>query len=79
VELAGKPTAQDLADDSIAYLDTARLSLSTSYLAAVGRHFGRDTVSGWVMSRGGLLPEEVVISDSEVQATGGADGRAGGI
>ena len=43
------------------HLDKARLSLPKSYLAAVGRHFGRDTVSGWVMSHGGLLPEEVVI------------------
>jgi hypothetical protein len=61
VELAGKPTAGDLEDDSIAYLDKGRLSLPVSYLAAVGRHFGRDTVSGWVMSHGGLLPEEVII------------------
>ena len=61
VELAGKPAAQDLADESIVYLDKARLSLPKSYLAAVGRHFGRDTVSGWVMSHGGLLPEEVII------------------
>jgi hypothetical protein len=45
----------------LAYLDKERLSLSKSYLAAVGRHFGRDTVSGWVMSHGGLLPEEVII------------------
>jgi hypothetical protein len=61
VELAGKPAAADLEGDSIVYLDKARLSLSKSYLAAVGRHFGRDTVSGWVMSHGGLLPEEVII------------------
>ncbi len=61
VELAGKPAAADLEDDSIVYLDKARLSLSKSYLAAVGRHFGCDTVSGWVMSHGGLLPEEVII------------------
>jgi hypothetical protein len=47
-----------LAKDST---DKARLSLPKSYLAAVVRHFGRDTVSGWVMSHGGLLPEEVII------------------
>jgi hypothetical protein len=61
VEVAGRPAAQDLADESIAYLDCARLSLPKSYLAAVGRRFGRDTVSGWCMSHGGLLPEEVII------------------
>ena len=61
VELTGKPAAQDMEDDSIAYLDKTRLSLSKSYLAAVGRYFGRDTVSGWAMSHGGLLPEEVII------------------
>ncbi len=61
VELTGKPAAQDLEDDSLVHLDKARLSLPKSYLAAVGRHFGRDTVSGWVMSHGGLLPEEVII------------------
>ena len=48
-------------DESLVHLDKARLSLPKSYLAAVGRHFGRDTVSGWVMSHGGLLPEEVII------------------
>ena len=31
--------------DAIACLDKARHSLPASYLAAVGRHFGRDTVS----------------------------------
>lgn len=61
VELTGKPAAQDLEDESLVHLDKARLSLPKSYLAAVGRHFGRDTVSGWVMSHGGLLPEEVII------------------
>lgn len=61
VELTRKPAAQDLEDESLVHLDKARHSLSKSYLAAVGRHFGRDTVSGWVMSHGGLLPEEVII------------------
>ena len=61
MELAGKPAAGDLEDESLVHLDKSRQSLAKSYLAAVGRHFGRDTVSGWVMSHGGLLPEEVVI------------------
>lgn len=59
-EVTGKPAAQDLEDESLVYLDKARLSLPKSYLTAVGRHFGRDTVSGGVMSHGGLLPEEVI-------------------
>lgn len=61
VALPGKPAAQDLTDESLVYLDKDRLSLAKSYLAAIGRHFGRDTVSGWAMSHGGLLPEEVII------------------
>ena len=61
VEIAGKPATEDIEDNSIVFLEKARLSLSKSYLAAVRRHFGRDTVSGWVMSHGGLLLQEVII------------------
>ena len=32
-----------------------------SYQAARGRYFGTGTTSGWVLSHGGLLPEEVII------------------
>jgi hypothetical protein len=45
------------------YVDKDIFRLRKSYLIAKGRHFGirTDTLSGWTMSHGGLLPEEVII------------------
>lgn len=44
-------------------IDKELFKLKNSYLAARGRHFGvqLDTLSGWSMSHGGLLPEEVIV------------------
>lgn len=51
----------DLNDDSITVIDKDQFHLSRNYLAARGRNFGQGTMSGWSLSHGGLLPEEVII------------------
>ena len=51
----------DLRDESITVVDPDRFHVKQSYLAARGRYFGSNTVSGWKMTHGGLLPEEVII------------------
>ena len=55
------PANHELFDGSLTVIDKDRFHLPRSYLAARGRYVGTGTVSGWVMSHGGLLPEEVVI------------------
>lgn len=61
IEIEGVPSAGELADSSLTFLDMDRFHLSHSYLAARGRYFGTGTASGWALSHGGLLPEEVII------------------
>ena len=61
IEIEGTPSAGELSDGSLTFLDQARFHLSRSYLAARGRYFGTGTASGWALSHGGLLPEEVII------------------
>jgi len=61
VEIEGAPSAGELSDRSLTFLDKDRFHLSGSYLAARGRYFGTGTASGWALSHGGLLPEEVII------------------
>src|SRR5204863_1579520 len=39
--------------------------LRSSYVVARGRSDGRGTMSGWVLSHGGLLPEEVIVPVAE--------------
>ncbi|HBJ34341.1 MAG TPA: hypothetical protein DDZ51_06175 [Planctomycetaceae bacterium] len=51
----------DAADESITVIDKETFRLKDSYIAASGRFFGRGTMSGWAMSHGGLLPEEVIV------------------
>ena len=51
----------DRLDESITVIDKDECHLARHYLAARGRHFGQGTMSGWALSHGGLLPEEVVI------------------
>jgi len=49
------------APDHLARLDKDAYHLPVSYLAATKRGRSKDTISGWVMQHGGLLPEEVII------------------
>lgn len=51
----------DQHDDSVTFIDKEKFHLQNSYVAARGRYFGEDTMSGWALSHGGLLPEEVII------------------
>lgn len=48
-------------DKSLTVIDKDTFRLKQTYLAACGRYFGRGTMSGWAMSHGGLLPEEVIV------------------
>ncbi len=43
------------------YLHDKDYFLPKPYLAVTSRTFGHDTISGWVMQHGGLLPEEVLV------------------
>jgi hypothetical protein len=61
IEIEGVPNAEELADGSLTWIDKDRFHLPRSYLAARGRYFGSGTASGWALSHGGLLPEEVII------------------
>ena len=61
VKLDGDADPADLEDDSITVIMKEIFHLRSSYLAARGRYFGTGTMSGWSMSHGGLLPEEVVV------------------
>jgi hypothetical protein len=61
IALTENPTDNELASGSLTFLDKEAFHLRTSYLAARGRSFGHGTVSGWVLSHGGLLPEEVIV------------------
>lgn len=61
VAVDGPISASDATDESITVIDRDTYRLNESYLAARGRYFGRGTMSGWTMSHGGLLPEEVIV------------------
>jgi len=61
VAVDGEIRDVDRLDESITVIDRDECHLARHYLAARGRHFGKDTMSGWALSHGGLLPEEVVI------------------
>ena len=61
IEVAGLVDDADAHDESITVIDKDVFRLRATYLAASGRHFGKDTMSGWSMSHGGLLPEEVIV------------------
>lgn len=61
VVLDGPISDADAKDESITLIDKDVFRLKSSYLAAKGRYFGRGTMSGWSMSHGGLLPEEVIV------------------
>jgi PglZ domain len=61
IEIEGSPQADELSDSSLTLIDKDRFHLPRSYLAARGRYFGSGTASGWALSHGGLLPEEVII------------------
>ena len=57
----GTPNEMDLRDESLTFLDRQTFHLRGSYLVARGRSVGRGTISGWSLSHGGLLPEEVIV------------------
>lgn len=57
----GRPEDSDLRDESLTFLDRETFHLRSGYLVARGRSSGRGTMSGWALSHGGLLPEEVII------------------
>ncbi len=61
----GRPEDSDLRDESLTFLDRETFHLRSGYLVARGRSFGRGTISGWVLSHGGLLPEEVIVPVAE--------------
>ena len=61
VELPERTANLPPADESVTLIDEQLFRLRCSYLAARGRVFGDTQDSAWVMSHGGLLPEEVVV------------------
>jgi hypothetical protein len=66
VELGdGRPEDSELRDESLTFLDCETFHLRSGYLVARGRIFGRGTMSGWALSHGGLLPEEVIVPVAE--------------
>ncbi|MBP3955361.1 hypothetical protein J8F10_08720 [Gemmata sp. G18] len=56
-----KPDDAELRDESLTFLDRKVFHLRGSYLVARGRSSGHGTMSGWWLSHGGLLPEEVIV------------------
>jgi hypothetical protein len=65
VEVSDAVTQSDLADESLTFIDKNVFHLHNNYLAARGRYFGKGTASGWALSHGGLLPEEVIVPVAE--------------
>jgi len=61
----GRPEDSDLRDESLTFLDRETFHLKSGYLVARGRSSGPGTMSGWILSHGGLLPEEVIIPVAE--------------
>lgn len=61
VELPERTANLPPPDESVTFIDRQVFRLRCSYLAARGRVFGDASDSAWVMSHGGLLPEEVVV------------------
>ncbi len=57
----GKPEDLELRDESLTFLDRETFHLRGGYLVARGRVNGSGTMSGWTLSHGGLLPEEVIV------------------
>lgn len=56
-----KPEDAELRDESLTFLDRKVFHLRGNYLVARGRTTGHGTMSGWWLSHGGLLPEEVIV------------------
>lgn len=54
-------------EEEYTYIDKDLFKLRNNYIVARGRRFGicSDTLSGWALSHGGLLPEEVIIPEAE--------------
>jgi hypothetical protein len=57
----GRPEDSELRNESLTFLDRETFHLRGSYLVARGRNTGQGTMSGWSLSHGGLLPEEVIV------------------
>jgi hypothetical protein len=56
-----KPDDSELRNESLTFLDRKMFHLRSNYLVARGRNAGQGTMSGWHLSHGGLLPEEVIV------------------
>lgn len=56
-----RPDDSELRDESLTFLDRETFHLRGGYLVARGRAGGSCTMSGWTLSHGGLLPEEVIV------------------
>jgi hypothetical protein len=56
-----------VSEDDYTYIDKNVFKLRNNFVVAKGRKFGlcSDTLSGWALSHGGLLPEEVIIPETE--------------
>ena len=61
VALTCPATAAECSDDSLTLIGATAFHTGQDYLAARGRCFGSQTVTGWKLAHGGLLPEEVLI------------------
>lgn len=61
----GRPEDSELRDESLTFLDRETFHLRGGYLVARGRINGSGTMSGWTLSHGGLLPEEVIVPVAE--------------
>jgi hypothetical protein len=61
VALADRPRNKPIDDPSLTFIDRSVFHLRQDFLAARGRFLGQDTSLGWILSHGGLLPEEVII------------------
>lgn len=56
-----RPDDFELRDESLTFLDRETFHLRGGYLVARGRGHASGTMSGWALSHGGLLPEEVIV------------------
>jgi len=56
-----KPEANNPKSESMTFLDRSMFHNRRHYMAVRQRRMSQGTVSGWRMSHGGLLPEEVIV------------------
>lgn len=61
VVLSDGPSPAEAAEAGLTFIDGEAFHTGRDFLAARGRSFGSGTSTGWKLSHGGLLPEEVMI------------------